>query len=160
MRVPTSKHRASARPGVFAVTPLWVVLLCATPPAAADGPAGPRHPSAGVQSTVAVPVTEPANGTAFPAAPVDGLGAALDPDGLATLRGGDGVEFDLVENTASANGVVSGNHAENIVSGTNSLAGEAFSGAAGINTAIQNSGSNVLIQNATVVNVRFADPGL
>jgi hypothetical protein len=160
MRAPTSKHRPSARATTAGAAPLMAVLLCASPYASAADPAGPRllpEPAAppGVPAVV-----QPANATTTTVQPIEGLGPALDADGLATLRGGDGVEFDIIENTASANGVVSGNHAENIISGTNTLAGEAFSGAAGINTAIQNSGSNVLIQNATVVNVRFADPGL
>lgn len=161
MRAPTSKHRAFACPNAFIVAPLLTVLLCVTPSAFAEAPVDSRSlPDDGRQATGLLPAAGSMSGKSFPASPVDGLGTALDPTGLATLRGGEGVEFDLVENTASANGVVSGNHAENIISGTNSLAGEAFSGAAGINTAIQNSGSNVLIQNATVVNVRFADPGL
>lgn len=98
---------------------------------------------------------------ARPLAPVRvaGLGTAVDPDGLDGMRGGDGVELDLVENTARNTGEVVDNHAENILSGSNTLSGDAFSSASGINTAIQNSGSNVLIQNATVVNVQFADPG-
>ena len=82
---------------------------------------------------------------------VDGFGLAVDPAGLAQLRGGDSVE-----NHVDANGVVEGNHAENITSGPNTLAGDAFANANGINTVIQNSGSNVLIQNGMVVNVQFA----
>ena len=70
--------------------------------------------------------------------------------GLAQLRGGDSVE-----NQVDANGIVEGNHAENITSGDNTLTGGAFGNATGINTVIQNSGSNVLIQNGMVVNVRF-----
>ena len=50
-------------------------------------------------------------------------------------------------------------HAENVNSGTNTLTGSAFSNASGISTVIQNSGSNVLIQNAMIVNVQFAGSG-
>ncbi|MGQ4583652.1 hypothetical protein [Lysobacter sp. F60174L2] len=74
----------------------------------------------------------------------------IAPEGLAQLRGGNGVE-----NQVDADGIVEGNHAENITSGDNTLTGGAFGNATGINTVIQNSGSNVLIQNGMVVNVRF-----
>jgi len=37
--------------------------------------------------------------------------------------------------------------------GTNTISGTAFSGASGIATVIQNSGNQVLIQNATIVDV-------
>ena len=116
-------------------------------------------------SCLALPVLATPGDPGAPAAAsapttVEGLGIALDAGGLDGLRGGDGVQLDLVENTARTNGEVTDNHAENIISGNNTLSGEAFSNASGINTAIQNSGSNVLIQNATVVNVQFADPSL
>lgn len=81
---------------------------------------------------------------------VEGFGPVIGPVGLAQMRGGNSVE-----NQVDANGVVEGNHAENITSGNNTLAGEAFANANGINTIIQNSGSNVLIQNGMVVNVQF-----
>lgn len=81
---------------------------------------------------------------------VEDFGPVIAPAGLAQLRGGNGVE-----NQVDADGIVEGNHAENISSGDNTLTGGAFGNATGINTVIQNSGSNVLIQNGMVVNVRF-----
>ena len=88
--------------------------------------------------------------------PVSGLGTAIGDDALAALRGGES----RTENRNDVDGVVSSNSAENVVTGANQISGEAFSNAVGLNTVIQNSGANVLIQNATVVNVRFAEPGL
>ncbi|WP_152597954.1 hypothetical protein [Novilysobacter arseniciresistens] len=129
--------------------PAWGVLLAVASCWALPLLAAPD----GFQPAASVPVEPPGQ------APVTGLGAALGLDRLDRLRGGDGVDLDLVENTARTSGEVADNHAESILSGNNTLSGEAFSGASGINTAIQNSGSNVLIQNATVVNVRFGDPG-
>lgn len=87
---------------------------------------------------------------------VSGLGRTVEDHTLAALRGGDS----WTENRNELDGVVSNNSADNIVTGANQVSGEAFSNAAGLNTVIQNSGANVLIQNATVVNVRFAEPGL
>jgi len=81
------------------------------------------------------------------------LGPALDIDALDALRGGDSVE-----NRVDIHGEVTGNTAEHVTSGDNVVRGEAFGNAAGINTLIQNTGSNVLVQNGMTVNVQFAPP--
>jgi len=52
------------------------------------------------------------------------------------------------------NGIVSDNQAYNLVTGGNSISDGAFAGTSGMPTVIQNSGNNVLIQNATIVNVQ------
>lgn len=96
---------------------------------------------------VSVPAPEPRK--------VEGIGQALDPQALDAFRGGD----DSVENSVDINGAVTNNNADHIVSGHNVVQGDAFGNAAGINTLIQNSGSNVLIQNGMTVNVQFTDPG-
>lgn len=69
---------------------------------------------------------------------------------LATKRGGDGVF-----NDAQLKGVVSDNHAINVTTGMNVVSDGAFAGSSGLATVIQNSGNNVLIQNATIVNVQL-----
>ena len=89
------------------------------------------------------------------AAPVQGLGPRLDPSALDALRGGD----DSTQNKVDIHGQVDDNTAQNIASGDNLIGGGAFANASGISTVIQNSGSNVLIQNGMVVNVRFAGSG-
>lgn len=86
-----------------------------------------------------------------PVEPVRGLGTRLDPAALDALRGGDSVD-----NQVDIHGQVDGNSAQNTVSGGNTLGGDAFANASGIAIVIQNSGSNVLIQNGMVVNVQFA----
>ena len=48
-------------------------------------------------------------------------------------------------------GNVSDNAAVNNVTGMNMVTGSSFSNASGLSTVIQNSGSNVLIQNATIL---------
>ena len=85
---------------------------------------------------------------------VDGIGATVDADRLSGLRGGES----RVDNRILVDGRVSDNVAEKIVSGANAVGGGAFGNATGINTVIQNTGSNVLIQNAMIVNVQFTDP--
>lgn len=82
------------------------------------------------------------------------FGATLAAASLDTLRGGDG----SIDNRNNVNGRVTDNVADDVVSGNNTLGDNAFSGATGISTVIQNSGSNVLIQNAMIVTVKFADP--
>lgn len=87
-----------------------------------------------------------------PFQPVSELGRAIATDRLAGLRGGDGSQ---VDNLIDVDGSVDGNTAHHIASGSNSIADGAFNNASGINTVIQNTGSNVLIQNAMIVTVDF-----
>ena len=89
----------------------------------------------------------------LPVVAVSELGHAVAVDRLSALRGGDGSQ---TENLINVDGSVDDNTAHHITSGTNSIADGAFSNASGINTVIQNSGSNVLIQNAMIVTVDFA----
>ena len=91
----------------------------------------------------------------LPVVAVSELGHAVAVDRLSALRGGDGSQ---TENLIDVDGSVDDNTAHHITSGTNSIADGAFSNASGINTVIQNSGSNVLIQNGMVVNIQFVAP--
>lgn len=81
---------------------------------------------------------------------VVGFGQSVSGDALATQRGGTNVNENM-----NLNGSVDHNSADNVSSGYNAIGGGAFNGAAGMPTVIQNSGNNVLIQNATIVNVQF-----
>lgn len=105
---------------------------------------------------VAVPQTAIA-GTGDPSSQQDvaGIGPALSLDALDRHRGGD----DSVQNHVDIHGQLDGNTAQDIASGNNTVGGDAFANASGLTTVIQNSGSNVLIQNGMVVNVRFAGSG-
>ncbi|WP_299342552.1 hypothetical protein [uncultured Pseudoxanthomonas sp.] len=87
-----------------------------------------------------------------PQVAVSGLGRAVAIDRLSGLRGGDATQ---VDNLIDVEGSVDGNTAHHITSGSNSIADGAFNNASGINTVIQNTGSNVLIQNAMIVTVDF-----
>jgi hypothetical protein len=70
---------------------------------------------------------------------------------LATLHAGS----DTVSNDMRLNGAVTENTTSNVVSGANTISSGAFSNASGLPVAIQNSGSNVLIQNATIINIQM-----
>ena len=91
-----------------------------------------------------------------PFKPVSELGRTVDPGRLAGLRGGDDAQ---VENLVDVDGSVDGNTAHHVTTGTNSIADGAFNNASGINTVIQNTGNNVLIQNAMIVTVDFVGGG-
>jgi hypothetical protein len=51
-------------------------------------------------------------------------------------------------------GTVENNSATNVVTGNNTISAS-FAGATGVPMVIQNTGNNVLIQNATIVNVQL-----
>ena len=78
------------------------------------------------------------------------LGQAVDGTTLSSSTGGM-----LVAQNTTLTGTQSNDSADHIASGYNLISGNSFAGEAGIPVVIQNSGSNVLIQNATVLNVEF-----
>lgn len=88
---------------------------------------------------------------------VDGFGQAVPGQALADMRGGDS-NSSTTTVTSDNQGEVGGNTAAGNAAGGNVVTGGAFGNAAGINTVIQNSGANVLIQNGTAVNVGFGGP--
>jgi hypothetical protein len=80
----------------------------------------------------------------------DIFGKRVADDALAAASGGTDVHSNM-----QLTGSVSDTSARNLVTGDNAITGASFVGAAGLPTVIQNSGNNVLIQNATIVNVQF-----
>jgi hypothetical protein len=98
----------------------------------------------------AATVAAPATGVTT--APEDSIGAAMTPDQLDEHRGGDAL---IGQNYLT--GAVSDNVANRVATGSNSIADGSFANASGLPTVIQNTGANVLIQNATVLNVRFGN---
>jgi hypothetical protein len=62
---------------------------------------------------------------------------------------------DTVHTEAVLGGTVGNNTAVNTVSGNNIIDSGSFANAQGLPMVIQNSGSNVLIQSATVINLRL-----
>jgi hypothetical protein len=76
---------------------------------------------------------------------------AVDLDKLEHERG----RADTVLNDTKLNGDVAQNSAVNVNTGSNTIDAGSFANMSGIPVVIQNSGANVLIQNATVVNLQF-----
>jgi hypothetical protein len=70
---------------------------------------------------------------------------------LEAQRGG----TQVVVNDMQLAGTTSGNSATNIVTGTNDISAGAFANMSGLPVVIQNSGANVLIQNAVILHVQM-----
>lgn len=80
-----------------------------------------------------------------------GFGVAARSDTLDAQRGG----TDTVDNRMQQGGGVYDNVASHVVSGANTIDSGSFANMVGLPTVIQNSGANVLIQNATIINLQF-----
>ena len=77
--------------------------------------------------------------------------ATVDLERLDHERG----KADTVLNDTRLNGDVANNSAVNVNTGSNTIDAGSFANMSGIPVVIQNSGANVLIQNATVINLQF-----
>ncbi len=82
---------------------------------------------------------------------VPGFGAPMASAQLDGYRCG----FDVVNNDMQLSGAVTNNSATDVLSGSNYIAGGSFANANGLPMVVQNSGSNVLIQNATIINLQM-----
>ena len=81
---------------------------------------------------------------------IAGFGVPLSSESLQDYRGG----FDNVKNDLQLSGTVADNLARNFVTGNNTIADGSFANSSGFPIVIQNSGANVLIQNATIINLQ------
>ncbi|QBY50786.1 hypothetical protein [Cupriavidus oxalaticus] len=133
--------------GAFATVLLaWPALQArAEPPGLEAAMEAARSAPAAIQE-VAADTTQPAVNSLF-----GGVAKAVPVSKLDDIRGG----AEVTVNDMRLHGTVADNAAWDVVTGTNRITEGAFANAAGIPTAIQNSGNNVLIQNATIVNVQF-----
>ncbi len=62
-------------------------------------------------------------------------------------------KIDVIHSDTDMTGISSDNLALNTVNGNNILSPGAFAGSSGVSSVIQNTGNNVVIQSATVVNL-------
>lgn len=76
---------------------------------------------------------------------------AVSDDLLAGQRG----KALIPTNTNNLDGAVYDNSASDLVTGYNSVSDGSLANNAGLNTVIQNSGNNVLIQNAVILNIQM-----
>ena len=81
------------------------------------------------------------------------LGAAAADNLLERARGGS--DLTVIDIDTKLTGAVAGNTATNVTTGWNVIQGGSFANMSGIPIVVQNSGANVLIQNATVINLQL-----
>ncbi|PSW21907.1 carbon storage regulator [Photobacterium sanctipauli] len=78
----------------------------------------------------------------------------LHEDYMTTTRGGEyELKLDNIHASSDMHGNVGGNSAYNNTTGDNIIDNAALSDSSGVFNIVQNTGNNVLIQNATVVNL-------
>ena len=138
-------HSLLIRPGSLLAAVMAAVLALPTAVLAAEPP-----PS---NAALPSPQAQPHAGNASGAASVT-QGAAVaaeDDDLLARARGGS--DQTIIDTRLT--GAVAGNTAINVSSGANIIQGGSFANMSGIPIVVQNSGANVLIQNATVINLQL-----
>jgi hypothetical protein len=128
--------------------------VCSFAVLAACASAAWAGPELAVPVQAGAPAIQPDTGADKTAKPdALGFGPAADLGTLEHTRGG--TDTFTTNNTANLSGVVTGNSAVNVVTGSNTIDAGAFANMQGIPVVIQNSGANVLIQNATIVNLQF-----
>lgn len=79
------------------------------------------------------------------------FGVAAGARRLEEARGGDGG----IASDTRLSGTVTGNTTTYVTTGANIIQSGSFASASGVPMVIQNSGANVLIQNATVINLQL-----
>ena len=82
--------------------------------------------------------------------PSSTLGLAVSEQALSENRGG----YEQL-NTNNLNAQLYNNQASYNITGTNTVNGGSFANSSGFATVIQNSGNNVIIQNATILNLKL-----
>jgi hypothetical protein len=128
---------------------MLAVLATGAAPARADGVSGADASEADRMAARALFRAENAIGAGRGAPQVASAGTAR----LEEQRGGS--DTGKTNNTMRLDGNVGANTAINVTGGANSIDSGAFANMAGIPVVIQNSGANVLIQSATIINLQF-----
>ena len=113
----------------------WACLLAATVSAQQPAP----------------PATDAPTSSAATAAGRADFARPVDVAQLEAARGGS----QAVYNDMNVNGNTTGNTADHVVTGTNSIGSGAFANMSGLPVVIQNSGANVLIQNSMIVHLQM-----
>ncbi|WP_368563527.1 hypothetical protein [Pseudoxanthomonas sp. UTMC 1351] len=147
------------QPFLFSLSPLLaaMVLITNSTTAVAGEHGQISAPPSAIETALPLASTHPSNFSdashplEIPFVITNEFGQPVDPGTLSGLRGG----YDVAENNIDVDGSVDGNSANGVIAGANTISDGAFANANGLSTVIQNSGSNVLIQNAMIVKVDF-----
>jgi hypothetical protein len=129
-----------------AMLALPACVLASQPEPTPNASGGPVLPPPATRAE-APSAAGPAAGTGMP---LD-LGAPAAADQLDSTRGG----TELVAAGGTLSGAVSGNAATQVATGNNVIQSGSLANATGLPVVIQNSGANVLIQSATVINLQL-----
>lgn len=121
------------------------------PPAAQTAATGEGLPAPAAVSDSVTPATASST-PASEGTSRDSFGVAMTAGQLDEHRGGD-----VLIGQNYLTGSVANNSAYKVETGSNSISEGSFASSSGLPTVIQNTGANVLIQNATVLNVRFGN---
>jgi len=92
----------------------------------------------------------PPSGSVAVAANTGTFSNPVGAESLATFRGGTQVHNDM-----QLNGTTADNSARDVTTGTNTIGTGSFANMSGLPVVIQNSGANVLIQNAVILNLQM-----
>lgn len=110
-----------------------------------------------IGSLLAAPVAAQPDAVPAPGAPAIAadreaafVAMPADEETLSASRGGA-----QTWNEATLTGTTADNYARNVTTGSNSIGGGSFENMSGLPVVIQNTGANVLIQNALVLNVQM-----
>lgn len=79
--------------------------------------------------------------------------SGVSDDELDVQRGGDAVPVAVPVSEATLNATLEQNTILSDMTGSNFVGGDAFTGASGFFTVIQNSGNGVIIQDSTIINL-------
>ena len=90
--------------------------------------------------------------TATPAS--ENFGEPMTSTALEKLRGGTNNTHNTF-NDMTLSGTTASNSAQNVNTGTNAIASGSFANMSGIPVVIQNTGANVLIQSAVIINLQM-----
>lgn len=137
---------------IFLAGPVLALALCSSGWSLASETISEDLPQTVASSVAEVSISvQPAPLEPVVAAVVSGFGVPMASSQLDDCRGG----FDLVKNDMQLGGSVANNTAVNVMTGNNYIGEGSFANASGFPMVIQNSGANVLIQNATIINLQY-----
>jgi hypothetical protein len=139
------QHPVNQGSAVRACIAAVLVTLASAASAATDQPADARTASARTLFRAELGISG--------GQPVQASQASGQAEGSANLEGQRGGTD--THNDMNLDGKVAGNNAVNVMTGANSIDAGSFANMSGIPVVIQNSGANVLIQNATIINLQF-----
>lgn len=100
---------------------------------------------------VATAADSPSAPSSTASVPSSFVATAIDTATLDTYRGGS----TQVRNDMALTGTTADNTAQHVNTGNNAISAGAFSNMSGMPVVVQNSGANVLIQNAVIVHVQM-----